>query len=303
MLKRLLGGAVAMIAASMGGAGDASAVEVGDVFKYKVGAIEVSLLSEGQSEGKTAVLTSPVPGALEKYAPGGTFATAVNTFLVKLPGRTILIDTGFGRKLFDNMASLGVKPEQVDAVLLTHMHGDHIGGLLRDGKPAFPKAELYVAKQEAEYWNSDKEMNARPEDRRESFVNARKALQAYRERLHEFEPGPLGESKSRLAEGITAVAAFGHTPGHTMYLIESEGKELLIWADLAHAMQVQMPVPSVATTYDSNPRQAVETREKVLAFVAAKKLPITGMHVPAPAVGNVSAGPDGGYVFQPTKMD
>lgn len=301
MLKLLFGGAVAMIAASIGGAG--SAVAAGDVVNYKVGAVEVSLLSEGQSEGKTAVLTSPVPGVLEKYAPGGTYATATNTFLVRSPDRVVLIDTGYGRKLFDNMASLGVKPEQVDVVLLTHMHGDHIGGLLRDGKPAFPKAELYLSQREADYWTSDKEMNARPEDRRESFLRAREALVAYADRTHRFEPGQIGESKTTPVPGITAVAAFGHTPGHTMYLIESQGEELLIWADLAHAMQVQMPVPSVATTYDSNPRQAVETREKVLAFAAKNKLLVTGMHVPSPAVGTVSAGPDGGYVFQPIKMN
>ncbi|MDR2863465.1 MAG: hypothetical protein LBV54_06300, partial [Puniceicoccales bacterium] len=129
---------------------------------------------------------------------------------------------------------------------------------------------------------------------------------AYKERLHFIEPAALGAASRRLPlfpEGvdIRAIAAYGHTPGHTVYLVESKGKQLLIWADLTHAMAVQMPFPQVAVTYDVDPAQAVVARKAVLAYVAANKIPVAGMHIAHPSMGTVSAAPgaEGGYTFTP----
>ncbi|MDR2180995.1 MAG: MBL fold metallo-hydrolase [Synergistaceae bacterium] len=295
----------------------AAAAEVPGTYTVKVGAFQVSLLSEGQSDGSGANLIGADEAMMKKYAPAGTYPTAVNAFLVRTPDRLVLVDAGFGRELFTNLKKLGVDPEQISAVLLTHMHGDHIGGLLVGDKIAFPKAKLYLARQERDYWASEEIMKTFPADRQGGFKNAQKTLAAYGDAVQTFDPGDLGAKF--LLPGIAAIAAFGHTPGHTLYRVESEGAKLLIWGDLTHAMAVQMPEPQVAMTYDVDPQMAAASRLAVLKYVAAEKIPVAGMHIPYPGIGNIAPAseegsdgksneksdgksdgkPDGGYKFTP----
>ena len=265
---------------------------------HQVGKYMVNTLSEGQSSGKAEILLGASEDQLRTFVSDGAYPTAVNAFLVRGPNKTILVDTGFGRELFKNLAQLGVQPEDVDTVLLTHMHGDHIGGLLRDGKLAFPNAEVLVARQEREYWTDAAIMNSLPEDKRGGFANAQKTLAAYGNKVRVFEPGELEQPSVDVLSDIAALAAFGHTPGHTMFLVHDGEDLLLIWGDLAHAMSIQMPVPSVAVTYDVDPAMAVASRQKVLRYVAEKGLPVAGMHIPQPGMGRVTAGEGGGYHFQ-----
>ncbi len=270
-----------------------------DVFTYRVGTIEVALLSEGQQTGKSNILIGATPEMLQRYTTDGTFSNATNAFLIRTPEKTILADTGYGRNLFDNMQSFGITAKQINAVLITHMHGDHIGGLLRDGKVVFPDAEIYLPKPEYDYWMSDEAMNRVPENRRGGFSNARAVISAYRDKLRLFLPEELGTTVVPLLSGIRGIAAYGHTPGHTMYLVESGKDKLLIWGDLTHAMAVQMPCPQVAVTYDVNPEQAVVSRQKTLEYVSKNKIPVAGMHVPYPGMGSVTKGSGEGYVFTP----
>jgi glyoxylase-like metal-dependent hydrolase (beta-lactamase superfamily II) len=286
----------------------ARAVAAEHLYTYKVGAFEVHLLSEGQSDGSGSNLIGADEEAMKQYAPGGTYPTAVNAFLVRTPDRLVLVDAGFGRELFSNLKSLGVKPEQISAVLLTHMHGDHIGGLLIDGKVAFPKADLYLARQERDYWASEEIMKTFPEDRQGGFKSARKVLAAYSGVVRTFDPFQLGSDYEPLLPGIAAMAAFGHTPGHTLYMVEpdetkSDGAKLLIWGDLTHAMSIQMPIPQAAMTYDVDPKMAVASRLAVLEYVADKKIPVAGMHVPYPGIGTVTPGSAGGYEFTPAPYE
>jgi glyoxylase-like metal-dependent hydrolase (beta-lactamase superfamily II) len=269
-----------------------------DVITFEVGELLVSVLSEGQQSGRSDVLIGTTPELLKKYLPEGTYPNATNAFLVRTPGKTVLIDAGFGRKLFSNMQLLGVSAAQVSAILLTHMHGDHIGGLLRDGKPAFPNADLYLAQAEHDYWTSDKAMQAAPEHRRGGFRQAQKAIAAYKSKLHLFAPNELGATAPNLFPGFLGIAAYGHTPGHTVYLLESGSSRLLIWGDLTHAMRIQMPRPEVAVTYDVNPEAAVKSRQRLLEYVAKNKIPVGGMHVAYPAVGNVKVSSKEGYEFE-----
>jgi hypothetical protein len=113
--------------------------------------------------------------------------------------------------------------------------------------------------------------------------------------------GTLGDPGKPIAGGILPIAAYGHTPGHTMFMIESAGQKLLFWGDLTHAMQIQMPRPGVSVTYDSDPVEAARTRKDVLRFVAENDIPVAGMHVPFPGIGRVKedGGNPGGYVFLP----
>jgi glyoxylase-like metal-dependent hydrolase (beta-lactamase superfamily II) len=271
----------------------------GDVITFEVGDFLVSVLSEGQQRGKSDVLLGATPDMLKERLPDGAYPTAVNAFLVRTPDQTVLVDAGFGRKLFGNLQSLGVSTGQVSAVLLTHLHGDHIGGLLLNGKAAFPSATLYLAQAEHDYWTSDAAMQAAPENRRGGFRQAREVVAAYKDKLRLFAPNEsAGTDAPALFAGFWGVAAYGHTPGHTAYLLESAGSRLLIWGDLAHAMSIQMPYPEVAVTYDVDAKAAVNARQRLLEYAAQNKIPVGGMHIAYPSIGNVKASGKGGYEYE-----
>ncbi len=265
----------------------AAAQENNNTFTYKIGNAEIILLSEGQQNGRTNILIGATPEMLQQCAPKGTFPNATNAFLVRTPDKTILVDAGYGKNLFNNLQTVGVTAEQIDIILITHMHGDHIGGLLRDDKAAFPNAKLYVAKPEYEYWTS-----------KDNASTAVKAVNAYQKTLTLFEPGAF-EKLSDLLPGISTIAAYGHTPGHTLFLLKSNNEQLLIWGDLTHAMAVQMPYPQVAVTYDTDPEQAIASRQQILAYVAKNNIPIAGMHIAFPGIGKVAGNDKGGYLFTP----
>ncbi|NDV82723.1 MBL fold metallo-hydrolase [Bacteroides sp. 51] len=256
-----------------------------NIFSYKVGDYEVILLSEGQSDNKTDKLIGATPEILRETVPDGTYKTAVNTFLVKTPDKIYLIDTGFGRNLWTNLDAIGVSPEQINVVVLTHMHGDHTGGTLKDGVVAFPNAHLILSAPEYVYWIEEAKQE-----------NASRIVNLYGERVQVVTPEQL---EKKQGDGIYFIEAYGHTPGHMACLLQSGDEELLIWADLTHAMAVQMPYPEIALTYDSNPEMAVNSRKRILEYVAENEITIAGMHIAYPAMGEIKASPEKGYLFTP----
>jgi glyoxylase-like metal-dependent hydrolase (beta-lactamase superfamily II) len=269
-----------------------------DVVTFAVGACKVSVLSEGHNAGNQDILLGATPEILRQYAPDGTFPMGVNAFLIRTPDeKNILVDAGYGKKLLANLQTLNVSAEQVHVVLLTHLHGDHIGGLLQEGKAVFPNAEIYLSQPEYDYWTSDAEMEKVPEKRRNSFLQARNVVSAYQDKLHLFVPAEADSAGVDLLPDIRGVAAYGHTPGHTAYLLASGDSRLLIWGDLTHAMSIQMPHPEVALTFDVDPEQAIATRAIILEYVAKHKIAIAGMHIVSPAMGNVRKSETEGFVF------
>ena len=244
------------------------------------------------------ILLDATDEILKEYAPNGTFPNSTNAFLVDTPDKTILIDAGLGKKLFENLEALNCAPEEVNVILLTHMHGDHIGGLVRDGKVLFPEAELYVSQPEYDYWMSDARMEQEP-NRKRGFEAARNVFKLYENKLHLFKPAEIDAERTTLFPGIYAYAAYGHTPGHVAFLLESDDERMFIWGDLTHAMVVQMPHPEVAVTYDHDPRQAVEYRNKLLPWIYENGMRVAGMHIEFPGVGGILPQPQGGYEFVP----
>jgi glyoxylase-like metal-dependent hydrolase (beta-lactamase superfamily II) len=250
----------------------------------------VYTLVENRGQGRPSILIGAGQDALDRYLPGGTYQSETNTFLIRGAGRIIVVDTGFGGAVFEHMRTLGISPDQVDTVLLTHMHGDHIGGLARDGKALFPKARVYLARREWEYWT-----------RTNVNAGAVAALAPYGSRVETFLPGELGPSAGEeLIPGIIPIAAFGHTPGHTIFMVESGGQKLLIWGDLTHVQEIQFPLPGISVTYDTDPAAAAAARKRVLEYAARNRIPIAGMHLTYPAIGTVTA-EDGAYRFIPAE--
>jgi glyoxylase-like metal-dependent hydrolase (beta-lactamase superfamily II) len=145
-------------------------------------------------------------------------------------------------------------------------------------KAAFPNAELYLAKPEHDYWMSNDARNA----------NARRIIEAYRSKLRLVEPNEIDGQPTVLFPGIQAVAAYGHTPGHTMFMVVSGNEKLLMWGDLTHAKAIQMPYPQVAMTYDVNPDMAIASRKKALEYVAKNHIPVAGMHTAFPGMGKIT---------------
>jgi glyoxylase-like metal-dependent hydrolase (beta-lactamase superfamily II) len=261
-----------------------------NVITFRAGDFTVSLLSEGGGQGSGNMLKGATPEQLKKYLPDGTFLLETQVFLVRTPDKNILIDTGHGRNLFKNLQALGLDETQIQVILLTHLHGDHIGGLLRDGKIAFPNAEIYLSNVEYKYWNELGERGAA----------AQKALEAYKGKVHLFDPVEIGAASPDLLPGIQAIAAYGHTPGHTAFLIRSSEAKWLIWGDVTHAMPIQMPCPDVALSFDVDSENAIQTRKQVLEYAARNNITVGGMHIPFPAAGNVQKATDGaGYRFSP----
>jgi len=290
-MKKAMLMSVVLSAVAAGGYGS----DADGIYSFRVGEFEVYMLVESQREGNAGILVGVDEAALRRYIPAAGFQHSANAFLIKAPGQNILIDsgTGAGGIILEKIRSLGVAPESVNAVLITHLHGDHFGSLQRDGRAVFPNAKIYLSARELEYFT-------------QTNVNqgAVSALAPYRasSRIAAFEPGDLALAASgsltQILPGITAIAAYGHTPGHTIFQIENSGAKFLIIGDLLHVALVQFPLPEISATYDMDAGTSAQIRRQVLAYAAANKIPIGGMHIVYPAVGNVEAA-GSGFTFLP----
>lgn len=194
---------------------------------------------------------------------------SVSTFLMKTDGEWILFDTGLGvahgGQTMNGLAELGLTADSISALYITHFHGDHIGGMVQDGAPVFPNAEVYTGAVEYKAW-----IEEMPE---EQNGQQRAAMEAYNDKLHLFQFGDT------LPHGIVAIDAIGHTPGHTAF----EKKELLIIGDLMHGAALQLEHPEYSGNYDMDKAQAAASRERLIKYAQEKHLIMAGMHLPEPA--------------------
>ena len=241
--------------------------------------IPFAMLSDITEQDGTALLQA----ASEPVPP----RSSINAFLVQMPGHTVLIDTGAGTLMGSNggrlrslLAAAGVDPGAVGTVLLTHLHSDHIGGLVTDGAAAFPNAELVVHADEVAYFLDPAQEAAAPEGRRAGFARARAALAPYAGRVRTLTGGEA-------LPGITAVPLPGHTPGHTGYRIGTGAEALLVWGDIVHVPVIQSARPEVCIGFDVDPVRAAETRRQIMAQAADENLAVAGMHMHLSGIAHV----------------
>ncbi|MCL2179072.1 MAG: MBL fold metallo-hydrolase [Proteobacteria bacterium] len=231
--------------------------------------------------------------------------TSVNVYFVEWGGRRILVDAGCGNfmgpgtgQLASVLAAKGIAPESIDTVLLTHLHGDHFGGLITEGEGArFPKATVWVHETDFSFWTSPRLVNSRPEEERAGYAEqqhgVRLLLRTLGDRLKTFN------SDQTILPGVQAIHAPGHTPGHTVFMFESEGKKLLVWGDLMHNLRLQTARPNVHILFDSNPGVAVATRLHWMEKAAKEGFWVAGMHLPYPGIGRFEKREGASFNFLP----
>jgi len=275
-------------------------------YRLMLGEYEVTALSDGTFQmDADKILTNITPKELEASLARSFLKnpveTSVNGFLINTGSKLVLIDTGSGTlfgptlgKLLSNLKASGYRPEQVDEIYISHMHGDHVGGLSADGKPVFPNAIVRAAQQEADFWLSKAHMDAAPQERKDAYQGAMNMLNPYVS-ADKFKPF---DGDTELVPGIRAAASHGHTPGHTVYVVESKGQKLVLWGDLMHVAAVQFPDPAVTILYDTDPAKAASQRKRVFADAAGQNEWVAGAHLSFPGIGHLrTAG--SGYTFVP----
>jgi len=214
----------------------------------------------------------------------------VSAFLIQSADRTILIDAGMGQqetlgpgfgRLTAGLAAAGVAPEDVDMVVVTHAHPDHVGGLIRDGAPVFANAELAIGEVEAAFWTDAAIMAQAPAEAQPTFQFAQTVLAAYGDRITRIVDG------AEAAPGLTMMLSPGHTPGHCVVRIDGGDRQLLMIADTLHSADVHTALPDVGFGFDSDPAQAAASRRRIFDMVSADKMLVAGSHIHFPGFGRI----------------
>ena len=277
-------------------------------YRMMLGDFEVTAISDGtvklpMKDLLTNTTPAKVDAALKRAAIAYPVETSVNAYLINTGSKLVLIDTGaaglFGPTLGNVVANLkasGYQPEQIDEIYITHMHADHVGGLMSGGAIAFPNATLRIDKADTDFWLSEAKMNAAPADSKGFFQGAMASVNPYvaAGKLKTFEGGV------ELVSGIRSQATHGHTAGHSVYIVESKGEKLVLWGDLMHVAAVQFDNPAVTIKFDSDTKDAAKERKKAYADAAKGGYIVGVSHISFPGLGRVRANAGGkGYTWIP----
>ena len=287
------------VSAALGGPALARAPKVGTqpsyFYRFGLGSAEVTVVSDGPLPlGPPKGTFIGVPDdelkkmLTDNFLSPDNVVVEQNSPIVNMGDKLVLFDTGMGTaKNFGpstgrqqkSMMEAGLKPEDIDAVVFSHAHIDHIGGVVDDaGKVLFPNAQFYIAQSDFDYWTDEGKMGSPLKD---FIVHARKNLLPVRDRLVFYKDG------QEFLPGVQALAAPGHTVGHHIFMVTSDGKSFAFLGDLTHHQVLLMEKPRMQFSYDTDPNQAAESRVKMLDMLAANKIAVMSYHYPWPGYGHV----------------
>ncbi|BET65122.1 MBL fold metallo-hydrolase [Opitutales bacterium ASA1] len=286
-----LGGTAALLGASTTRRASAAAPEASLVgaqpahYRFKIGSLEALAVNDGGFAMPPADSPFGVGEPRERIAealaatltPTDLVRLQFNVLLVRIGGDLVMIDSGCGNvfgpnggRLIANLAAAGVQPTHVTAILITHMHGDHFGGLLdAEGRPAFPNAKVFIHRVEHEHYSA------------QGDEGVQKYLRAFEGKWQRIAGG------DKLFDGLEIVDAFGHTPGHFVLTITSGGEQLFHMVDVTHHHALSFAHPEWKLQFDVQSDAAIATRKRMLDRLATDKPRIFGAHMPFPALGRV----------------
>ena len=269
-------------------------------YRYKVGDFEVTQIADGARTfpmPDTFVINQKKEDALAAaeaaYMPKGQVTIPFNPMVINTGSKLVVIDTGNGLGAFEqskgvvgqmnaNMTAAGIDPKNVDIVLISHFHGDHMNGLKRgDGSLVYPNAEIKVPAVEWAFWADEANAGKANGFNKPNFPNVKKAFDGLADKVTKFE------WDKEVATGITAIGAPGHTPGHTAFAVQSGSGKLLVQSDVTNIPALFVRNPDWHVAFDNDPAMAQATRHKFYDMAAAEKVPVAGYHFSFPSVGHV----------------
>lgn len=273
--------------------------QVAGYYQYQSGQTQITALLDGTNYISPSLFKGlseqQIHASLKKYyadqAKG--VQTSVNAFLVNTGHSLVLVDSGaascFGSHLgsvLSNLKASGYKPEQVNTILLTHLHPDHVCGISKNGIANFPNATVYVSATEANYWLSPEQLNKIPKEKQAGYLatveKIKQAIAPYQAKQR-FKTYKFGDQ----IQGFKVINSNGHTLGHTSYELKTTNETIVFVGDIVHSHSIQFDHPETSIAYDADPKQAVATRLKLFAEFAKEGETIAAPHLPFPGIGHI----------------
>lgn len=276
-----------------------------DIHQFKVGGFKVLVIKDGARASEkpgetfgTNQSADTVGDLLKKnFLPTDQFVNSFSPVLIDTGNDVILFDTGLGEaaraqgggRLIEGLAAAGYMPDDISMVVITHMHGDHIGGLMEGDKPTFPKARYVAGEAEYDFWTDAARAGTPAEGNQRAVLGKVKPL---------AEKTTFLKDGGEVVSGITAMLAPGHTPGHMVFNVESQNRRLVLTADTANHFVLSLQRPDWEVKFDMDKAQAAATRKRVFDMIATDRIAFLGYHMPFPAVGYAEK-QESGYRFVP----